>query len=294
MHNPPASARRAFLRHRYRAHVQGWLAVAVGLLWGYYIDLYAHEPLWAMLPTAFIAAFFVVAVLVAIAAVLRFPWWVWAPFCLVSMMLEWVGRRLFKRPWRRSPQPRERFLSNPFALWQGWRLKRHRRARQQVQQPESWLPHLGSPISPTAPAARCKHPGFTWTGTGEYVAAAFEEHWKFWFISAPVWIGLWFWLIEGQDFFLSVILSVVLYIIFSLVLVIPLVAVLFALLSTLIVAAGMSPAQRSHAAAVLRQAHAAQSASVDSAATTTAPKGTSWLIPLLIGLWIGSVWGDDR
>ncbi|MDF9392877.1 MULTISPECIES: hypothetical protein [Methylococcus] len=57
-------------------------------LTGYYADLYAHEPLWAVLPASFIAAFFVVSVMVAGGAVLRFPWWFLAPMTLVSMACE--------------------------------------------------------------------------------------------------------------------------------------------------------------------------------------------------------------
>lgn len=50
-----------FLRHRFRVHAQGWLRVGVGLLTAHFVELYAHEPLWAVLPAAFLAAFFVVA-----------------------------------------------------------------------------------------------------------------------------------------------------------------------------------------------------------------------------------------
>ncbi|TXF10350.1 hypothetical protein [Pelomicrobium methylotrophicum] len=63
--------------------------------------------MWAVLPAAFIAAFFVVAVMVAVGALLRFPWWFLAP--AVSMGFEWALRALAKRPWRRVRPPGERW-----------------------------------------------------------------------------------------------------------------------------------------------------------------------------------------
>ncbi|MFN4103980.1 MAG: hypothetical protein ACK4GB_06780, partial [Tepidimonas sp.] len=60
----------AFLRHRYRVHVQGWLMLGVAGLAGYYVSLFPHEPLWLLMPVAFIVAFFVVAIGVVVAALL--------------------------------------------------------------------------------------------------------------------------------------------------------------------------------------------------------------------------------
>lgn len=288
MHNQPASAWRAFVRHRYHAHMQGWLAVAVGLLWGYYIDLYAHEPLWAVLPAAFLAGFFVVAVLVAVAAVLRFPWWGLAPLAFASMAIEWVLRRLLKRPWRRRPQPRERALSNPFALWQGWRMKRRRQARRRSRQQ---APAPARTATPEKRLRRSRDP-FAWAGVGEYMAEAFEGHWKFWGYTSPLWIGLWLWLIEDMSFWAAAIVAIVVSLIFSVLLVIPLLAALLALVSTLLFAAGMTPQQRIKAAATLRLVHAAEAERVAPAPTPAAQK-CNWLWPLLIGLWIGSSWGKD-
>lgn len=296
MHNQPASAWRAFVRHRYHAHMQGWLAVAVGLLWGYYIDLYAHEPLWAVLPAAFLAAFFVVAVLVAVAAVLRFPWWGLAPLAFASMAIEWVLRRLLKRPWRRRPQPRERALSNPFALWQGWRMKRQRRARaaSPVQAPAPQAVVIPFPIATTSHRMRSRPAcgEASWSGVGEYLAEAFESHWKFWVYSSPLWIGLWLWLIEDMPFWAAAIVAIVVSLIFSVLLVIPLLAALLALVSTLLFAAGMTPQQRIKAAATLRLVHAAEAERVAPTPTPAAQK-SNWIWPLLIGLWIGQAWGDD-
>ncbi len=297
MHNPSTSVWRAFLRHRYRAHVQGWLAVAVGLLWGYYIDLYAHEPLWAVLPAAFIAAFFVVAVQVSVAAILRFPWWGLAPLCLVSMMLEWFGRRLFMRPWRRRSQPREPFLSNPFTLWQGRQLRRRRKPRAalpvQAPKPQAVVTPFNAAALSHRMRSRPARGETSWIGVGEYLAEAFEVHWKFWVYSSPLWIGLWLWLITGMNVWAAVIVAIVMSLIFSVVLIIPLLAAPLALVSTLLFAASMTPRQRTEAAETLRRVKTTEYETVTSAPTPAAQK-SSWIWPLLIGLWIGSVWGDDQ
>lgn len=298
MRNPSPSQGRAFLRHRFRAHVQGWLAVAVGLLWGYYTDLYWHEPLWAVLPAAYLAAFFFVAMLVAVAAVLRFPWWLLAPLCLVSMACEWALRRLLRRPWVRSPQPRERFLSNPFALWQGWRARRKARRAKGVF-PKNPSRPSGAAVIPF-PACSVSHAmrsqptraEVSWRGVGEYIAAAFEDHWKFWCYSSLLWIGLWLWLVENMSFVAALIVAFILTFIFTLLLVIPLSAALLALFSTLLFAAGMTPQQRLEAAASLRLAQAAQNEARAPAPQPAAQK-PHWIWPLLIGLWIGNAWGDD-
>lgn len=297
MRNPSASIWRAFLRHRYRIHVEVWLAVAVGLLWGYYIDLYAHEPLWAVLPAAYIGAFFVVAVLVSVAAILRFPWWGLAPLCLLSMMLEWFGRRLCKRPWRRKSQPRERFLSNPFTLWQSCQLRRRRKPRVappvQALTPQAMV----TPFNATALSHRMRsrpaRSEASWIGVGEYLGEAFEAHWKFWVYSSPVWICLWLWLITDMNVWAAAIVAVIMWLVFSVVLVIPLLAALLALISTLLFAASMTPRQRIEAAATLRQVKAVERVTIASPPTPAVQK-SSWIWPLLIGLWIGHAWGDDQ
>lgn len=293
MRNPSALAWRAFLRYRFGAHVQGWLAVAVGLLWGYYIDLYALEPPWAVLPAAYLAAFFVVAVGVAVAAVLRFPWWGLAPLCLVSMVLEWALRRLFNRPWVRTPQPRERFLSNPFALWQGWRVKRQRRSRPRpsLSATDKVIPFPARGLS-HGMRARPAHAEASWDGVGEYIAEAFEGHWKFWFYSSPFCLWLWFWLVEDTSFWVALIAALLVAFAFTLLLVIPLAAVLLALISTLLFAAGMTPQQRRGAAATLRAIRAA-APQAEGPAPQPAAQKSDWIWPLLIGLWIGHAWGDD-
>lgn len=293
---PPSAA---FLRHRYRAHVQGWLAILLGLLWGYYIDLYWHEPLWVVVPVAFIGAFFVVAVGVAVAALLRVPWWLLAPLTFVSMVCEWGWRRWLGRPWHRRPQPREPGLSNPFALWQRWRLLRLRRARARarVQAQVIAFPATRASRSPP-PAARQQpmRPSWSPQGLGSYVGEVFEQHWLFWMFTAPVAITLWFWLVEDQMFLVALILGVLLWLLGSVILVIPVAAALLALASSLIVGAGLTPLQRQavvqHAVAERALRAQAWAASVE-LPTTSASRRGSWIWPLLLGLWIGSAWGKD-
>lgn len=303
MRNPSASQWRAFLRHRFRAHAQGWLAIVLGLLWGYYTDLYWHEPLWAVLPAAFLGAFFVVAAGVAAAAVLRFPWWGLAPLCFVSMACEWALRRLLRRPWVRSPQPRERALSNPFALWQHRELRRRRKLRR--ASPPAQTPAPQAVVIPR-PARAVSHGMWarptlaadSWAGLGDYLAETFEGHWKFWCFSAPLWIGLWLWLAEGMDGLAALIVSFILTIVFFILPAIPLLATLPALLSALLIGAALSPQERLRQVETLRAAREAYAAARATAAAdaplpaqSTEPR---WLWPLLIGLIIGNAWGDDE
>lgn len=285
---------RAFLRHRFRAHAEGWLCVAVGLLTGYFVELYAHEPLWAVVPASFLAAFFVVAMMAAVAALLRFPWWFLAPLTAVSMVIEWGLRRLFKRPWRRTPLPRERLLSNPFALWQGRRLRRLRRQRSSRPPAAQVIPFPQVRYVPRGPSSP-RAPTWSAEGLGIYVLEAFEGHWRFWIFSAPVWIMLWLWLVDGEMFVVALILAVLLWLIGSFALIIPLAAAILALVSALLVGAGLTPLQRYAEVHHLAEIRVAE-AQIKTECTQTASAGKQpmhWVWPLLLGLWIGHAWGDD-
>lgn len=300
---------RPFLRHRYRAHAQGWLCVAVGLLTAYYVELYAHEPLWAVLPASFIAAFFVVAVGVAVAALLRFPWWFLAPLTFVSMAFEWALRRLCKRPWRRAPQPRERFLSNPFSLWQRWRIRRQRRMHAKANPIAPTSPKGADPFRQGSNLAPARRAPSAWSATGcwDFALEAWEGHFQFWFFALPVGVTVWLWLVDGAPFWMAALVSLIFWLLLSLVGLVPLAAALVALLSSLLVGAGMTP--RSRWAYVYRrwaesaQRQAEQAAAQAAAATdpqvmlTTPPprpvRWSDWLVPLAIGLWIGNAWGND-
>lgn len=287
----------AFLRHRYRAHVQGWLMLGVAGLAGYYVSLFPHEPLWLLMPVAFIVAFFVVAIGVVVAAMLRIPWWLLAPLAFLSMAVEWAWRQRGHRPWRRQPQPREPFLSHPFALWQRRRLRRLRRERARARAGAAIIAWPAARATRTAPRVARHRPGRpSWSaqGLGSYLGEVFEQHWVVWMLAAPVAVTLWFWLVEDQMFLVALILGVLLWLIGSVILVIPLAAGLLALASALAVGAGLTPPQRQ---AVVQHAAAQRAAWAQAAAATppsAPPRRGSWVWPLLIGLWIGSAWGADE
>lgn len=264
-----------------------------------------------MLPAAWIAAFFVVSVLVAVAAQLRFPWWFLAPFTLVSMALEWVLRKLFHRPWRRAPQPTERALSNPFALWQGWRIRRRRHKRK--AQAQHLLRKNRLPKARQAwawQAASSRPPTDRWSADGlwDYVLEAMEGHLIFWLIALPVGAMLWFWLIEGHPFWVTAIVTLIFSLLLTLTGVIPLFAALAAFLTSLLLGVAMTPSSRwayvlprwQEAVQRMVQREAADAAAplaagqnTISSPPVTPVRKSNWLVPLAIGLWIGSTWGDD-
>ncbi|TSE20589.1 hypothetical protein Talka_00939 [Tepidimonas alkaliphilus] len=287
-----------FLRHRYRAHVHGWLVLGVAGLAGYYISLSPHEPLWLLVPVSFIVAFFVVSVWVATAALLRVPWWLLAPLTFLSMVAEWGWRRWRGRPWRRRPQPREPWLSHPFALWQRRRLRRLRRERVRARGRAQVIafPAARACRSPRRAAHQPSvRPPWSPQGLGGYIGEVFERHWMFWFFTAPAWITLWFWVAEDQMFLVALILGVLLWLLGSVILIIPIAAGLLALASSFLAGAGLTPLQRQavvqHAAA--ERARQRQTAVAVAAPTTSPPQRGSWVWPLLLGLWIGSAWGAD-
>ena len=285
------------LRHRYRAHVQGWLMLGVAGLTGYYVSLFPQEPLWLLVPVAFIVAFFVVPVWVAVAALLRVPWWMLAPLTFLSMTAEWGWRRWWGRPWHRRPQPREPWLSNPFALWQRRRLRRLRRQRARARAAATLaLPAMRA----NRPAPRVVRqpplrPSWSPQGLGGYVGEVFAQHWTFWLFTAPAWITLWFWVVEDEMFLVALILGVLLWLLGSVILIIPIAAGLLALASSFLAGAGLTPPQRQavvqHAAA--ERALRRQAAAALAAPTAPPPRRGSWVWPLLLGLWIGSAWGQD-
>lgn len=279
----------AFLRHRLAAHARGWLAVGIGLLTGYYVDLYSHEPLPLVVPAAFVAAFFVVSLAVAGAAMLRFPWWFLAPLTLASMCCEWALRALLMRPWRRTPGRREWPISNPFALWQRWRRKQPHTARRR----------------PSMPSAR---PLINTDGLADYITEAYEGHWKFWFINTPFFAWGWLRLVEDLGFWLAGLIAGIGRVVFSLLLVVPILAALLALVSTLLVGLGMPPEERRRRAETLARERSTQTSAATPPAGQTLPEGptvvvvppqrqvrwSDWLVPLAIGLWIGNAWGNDE
>ncbi|TSE27812.1 hypothetical protein [Tepidimonas aquatica] len=287
----------AFLRHRYRAHVQGWLLASVGAITVAYVGTLPNEPPWLAWPASFLSALFVVSLVVALSALLRLPWWLWMPLTLASMAVEWALRQLLHRPWRRRPQPRERWLSNPFAWWQRRRLSRLRRPRKTGRPAASVIPFPRAAV-PKAQAreftrAPCQ-PAWSADGLFTYVVEAFGDHWTLWMISAPLWILLWLWLIADQTFLVALFLTLILSFVGNLLLVIPLAAAVLALATTLLVGAGMTPLARQ--AAVARwQAQRAMPVHTAQAHTPPPPsQPIHWVWPLLLGLWIGQAWGKDE
>lgn len=149
-----------------------------------------------------------------------------------------------------------------------------------------------------------------WSADGlwDYALEAFGGHLKFWFFFMPVAATSWFWLVEGEPFWLAALVSLIFWLLLSLVGLVPLAAALVALLSSLLVGAGMTPSSRwayvhrRWQEAAQRQAEqaAAQAAAVtDPQVTVTLlpprpVRWPDWLLPLAIGLWISHVWGNDR
>lgn len=135
-----------------------------------------------------------------------------------------------------------------------------------------------------------------------------EGHWIFWLIALPVGAMLWFWLIEGNPFWVTAIVTLVFSLLLTLTGVIPLVAALPAFLTSLLTGAAMTPSRRwayvlprwQVAAQRLAQREAADAAALlavkqntPSSPPASPVRKSNWLVPLAIGLWIGSAWGDE-
>ncbi|MGB9577729.1 MAG: hypothetical protein ACPL3S_00510 [Halothiobacillaceae bacterium] len=275
--------------------------MAVGLLTGYYVENNAHEPLWLMLPASFVAAFFVVAVMVAAAALLRFPWWLLAPLTAISMAFEWALRRIFDRPWQRRRKPRTPFLSNPFAWWQRRRLRQRRRSQQvsriAVRPQAIVLPFPKTPKVKASPRLEVPQAPLG-ASVLDYVLEVFDAHLIFWMFAIPVGVFFWLWLGEAVGFFLALIITFLLTVIFMPF--IGLAAAVLAGFSATLVGLGLTPQQRYKAIAqsrplqvVMPPPKPSQPMQAPTPAAAPAASGNRWLWPLLIGLIIGNAWGDD-
>ncbi|AUM01346.1 hypothetical protein B4966_15165 [Rhodocyclaceae bacterium] len=133
-------------------------------------------------------------------------------------------------------------------------------------------------------------------GLGEYVVEAFSGHWRFWFGSALVGIWMWLWLMEDMGFWLGGALAFLIWFLLTISLVIPLLAALAALLSTLLLGFGLSPEERRAWVEEIRSQRpppVAQGNALSTPSPPSAPRARNWLVPLLIGWWIGSSWGRD-
>lgn len=298
---------RAFLRRRFPAHAEGWVYVQAVALFALYLVLAVQPVDVAYGLASFVAAVVVVGVLAGLAAVLRFPWWLLLPFCLVSMALEALWRALVHRPWQRAPVVRRWYLSNAVALWQSWDLQARRRRRRAARsKPEAPAPapatHRGNPAAkvlqfPTPPGL----------SIFDYALDALESHIVFWYVVG--FLGCWLALVwgEGMGWLAGLGASFVLFIVGTVFLVLPVVFGFAGFLSALLAGASLSPLEReqhrrhrlaNRASSPVCPSEPSQGmyplAPPSAASAATRPKRVSdWLLPFALGLWIGSAWGRD-
>lgn len=147
---------------------------------------------WAYGLACFVAAAVVVGALVGLAALLRVPWWLLAPFCLLSLALEAAWRKLAHRPWQRRPAPRRWYLSNAVAVWQRWALERRRRARRTRRSDGARHEAALHACSPQRPTARVlPFPAPAGIGVVEYALEAWEGYFLVWYVTGFTGLGLW-------------------------------------------------------------------------------------------------------
>ena len=304
-----------FLRRRFPVHAEGWVYAQVPLfLVLYLVD--AQQPLgWPFVLASLIAALWLVGVLVSLAALLRFPWWLLTPFCLISMAIEGAFDALFNRSlphWR----TKRWYLSNAVALWQGWRLNRRRKARAHQRQKERdrlaavlrrQSATTPAPIDPapvqvevkadaTKPAAKIlPFPQPVECGVFEYAEAVWKSHFIFWYVAG--FLGGWLWLASSDElgWLGAGFVMFVLWLLGSLVLILPLGFALLAALSALFIGAGMKPVERWRVVQQARAIEAVKAAATPASSAQTPVKRSSgdWVLPLALGLLIGSAWGKD-
>lgn len=112
----------------------------------------------------------------------------------------------------------------------------------------------------------------------------------FWYAASFMAGWLWLWLGGDTGFWVAGILAGVLWLMFSIIPLLILSCGLLALFSASLIGAWMKPQDRLAAAvrAIERRAAFAKARHARPARTTG-----DWLLPLAIGLLIGSAWGDD-
>lgn len=143
-----------------------------------------------------------------------------------------------------------------------------------------------------------------WTKTPErshfdYALETLEDHGLFWYLVGFLACWGWFWLAEGQGFFVALIIAFFLWLAGTLFLIVPLGCGFLALISALLASTGLSPAERYTATRTHRTSHATGSPGFASESreaprpVAPPPPAKNWVLPLAIGLWIGSWWGGD-
>ena len=287
---------RVFLRHRFPAHAKGWVYAQVGALTIYYLATLPHELDVVFFMASFVAALVVVGSLLGIATVLRFPWWGQLPFCLLSMAGEMALRHIYHRPWSRVTVRRERCIANPIAHWQYCKYVRHRKAPRQAllaAQEKRWeMTHRMQKSSTASDSLGM--------GVFEYAFEKMESHVLFWYWAGFLGCWLWLWLADERGFVAALIIAFVLWLVGTVSFVLLIACGLMAFLSGLLLGAGRTPAERLaevKAGWALQSEELAHLVPPDSSQRQQAPQQRSsrgWILPLVIGLWIGSAWGKDE
>jgi xanthosine utilization system XapX-like protein len=235
--------------------------------------------------------------------------------CLLSMAVEGAFYASRGGPW---PQKaiRRWYLSTPVALWQAWTVRRQRRQRAIARRREH--EHLQEALRPQpvmASVQRGEARAATQPNAGErpsakvlpasqsmectafeYAEAVWEGHFLFWNVVSM--LTGWVWLVWAEDMggLAAGVVEGVLWALGSLLLVLPIALALLAGLSGWLVGAGLSPVERWRVVESIRAAEASKARTAAPAPAVKAqprPASSGWLVPLLLGLWIGSAWGDD-
>ncbi|AVZ80159.1 hypothetical protein C3497_12530 [Zoogloeaceae bacteirum Par-f-2] len=290
---------RRFLRRRFPAHAEGWVYAQIPLWWAALLLDPAPgatvDALYAVL--ALPVAVGMVGALVLLAALLRFPWWLLLPLCLLSMGVETLWRRWAKRPWQRKPTPRRWYLSNAVALWQWWNIKNRRWQRRLARHSASLLARFRAaatmkPSRPNSlpPANVLRLPPPPDSGLMDYVFTVLGAHALFWYAVSFVAAWVYFAADEQLDWLLAFIVAMILFIAGSIFLVLPVVLGTVAFVSALIVGLMRSPIER---ARTVRALEPPTPQAVEHG-QSPAKRSSNWLLPLALGLLIGSAWGTEE
>ncbi|WP_114649910.1 hypothetical protein [Pseudothauera hydrothermalis] len=239
---------RVFLRRRFPAHAEGWVYAQVPLWWA---ALFADAPPTAEVDALYAVVAFVVAVaivgaLVGLASLLRFPWWLLLPFCLLSLWLDGLWRKLGKSPWQREPVRRPWYLSNAVAVWQGWDRFIRRRP---------WYRRLQRKLDALAPTTQPRRrkcqivSSRAQPGPTAFDYACEQEGSHLWFWYGVGFVVLWVELtaVDAAGWFWGFVFAVLMYGLLPLTTLPFIAAAILGFLSAWLVGLGMSPQQREQA-----------------------------------------------
>ncbi|AUM00997.1 hypothetical protein B4966_13175 [Rhodocyclaceae bacterium] len=292
---------RRFLRRRFPAHAEGWMVAQVPLWWAALLLAPAPgatvDAIYAVL--ALPVAVGMVGAFVLLAALLRFPWWMLMPLCLLSMAVEALLRKLARNPWQPKPMPRRWYLSNVVALWQGWDRFIRRRP---------WYRRLQRKLDALAPATQkpCRRQGLCVSSRDQPGPTAFDYAWvqadsHMWFWYGVGFVVLWVELtsVDAAGWLWGFVFAVLMYGLVSLTPLPFLAAAILGFILAWLVGLGMSPQQREQARLRRAASLAARKPPPRHVPVRRIPPiqhqpTSNWLVPLFVGLWIGSAWGDDE